>query len=509
MSEKPARKVWAIAIILLIIGLAIGYAIGYFARPPSVPLEEYNKLKSEYEKLSGEYEKVKSDLEQALATIEELKKGVIIEVKAWGAGDPASVTRVNNPEEAAKLLTLIMQSLGLRGEIKVVEKYYHRGPWSEYEKKIYLAYEAGMLPDIIAVGHEWIPTLAEKGIIIPLDEYIEKYWNVSFYDIPEPLWKAVTYKGKIWAIPQDTEARPVYVWKPALKGLGWTDEEIAALPEKVLRGEFTLEDMLEVAKAAVEQGLVKYGILHRPTPGGELWQVIIAYGGELWNPETGRMVFDKKATLKALEWFYKATQVYKVLPSDMTTWSWRSIHTAVVSGETLFWFGGTWHWAEWQKVPYHPKLGAVPESYLWEHFTFTLVPSGYRGGKPVTLSHPFVYVVTSQCKNPEAVALLLAMVTQPHFDAKHAVGSAHIPVRKATLEHPDMKKAKFLSDVAYMLEYTTFEPMHPLWSKYKKILFDAIAGVELGQMKPEEALKFIEDSIKADPELAKAIEIRE
>ncbi len=505
MAEKRAL---ALAIVLLIVGLVIGIAIGYYAIPrpappaPPTPPPPTGIPPEEYEKLKKEYEKLKSELE-------ELKKGVTIELRVWGAGDPASVTRVNNPEAAAKLLTELLKTLGITAEVKVVEKYYHRGPWAEYEKKIYLAYEAGKLPDIIAVGHEWIPMLAEKGIIIPLDEYVEKYWDLAFYDIPKPLWEAVTYKGHIWAIPQDTEARPVYVWKPALKALGWTDEEIAALPEKVKSGEFTLDDMLELAKKAVEKGLVKYGILHRPTPGGELWQIYLAYGGKLWDPATGKMVLKKGAMLKALEWFYKGAQVYKVIPSDMTTWSWRSIHTAVVSGQTLFWFGGTWHWAEWQKVPYHPKLGKVPESYLWENFIFMLVPSGYKGGKPVTLSHPFVYVITSQSKHPEVAALILALVTQPEFDVKHAVGSAHIPVRKASLEHPEMKKAKFLSDVAYMLDYTTFEPMHPLWSKYKKIIFDAIAAVEMGKMKPDEALKFMIDSIKADPELAKEVVITE
>ncbi len=510
-----AQTKWAaISIILLLVGVGIGYGIWGTAAPATVT-ETITQTKTEtvggqtitVTETAAGTTIIQTQTVTRTQTVTAAMQPVELAISVWAAGDPASVTRVDNIVNACNRLVKFAGTLGAPYTCTIEETYYHRGGWEDYEKKIFLAFEAGELPDIIAVGHEWIPVLADKGMIVPLDEYINKYWDFAFFDVPETLWNAVRYKGKLWAIPQDTEARPLYIWKPALKGLGWSDEEIAALPEKIKNGEFTLDDMLEVAKQAVDAGLVKYGVLHRPTPGGELWQLIFAYGGKLWNPDTGNMVLDKEAMQRALEWFYRASRELQVLPQDMTTWSWRSIHTAVVSGETLFWFGGTWHWAEWQKVEYHPELGAVPESYLWENFIFALVPSGFQGGKPVTLSHPFVYVVTSQSENPEGAALVLAVASQPEFDVAHAVGSAHIPVRKSSLEHPAMKASKFLSDVAYMLDYATFLPMHPLWGKYRKIIYDAIAAVELGKMAPADALKFIEDSIKADPELSTVVEI--
>ncbi len=512
------ERAMLIGVILLIIGLIIGVGIGYgiWGTVPAKTVTTTTTVTAAAETVTTTVTTTLPATTVTTTTTTTVtttvpavtpKKAVI---SVLAAGDPASVTRKDNVIKACKRLSLLFKILDIPITIEVDEEKseYFRGKWPEYEKKIWAAYEAKELWDIIAVGHEWIPTLAEKGIIIPLDDYVKKYWDFAFSDIPETLWEAVKYKGHIWAIPQDTEARPVYIWIPALKALGWTEEEIKALPEKVKKGEFTLDDMLELAKKAVDMGVVKYGILHRPSPGAELWQIILAYGGRLWDPEKGKMVLVKSATLKALQWFRKAVDM-GVLPSDMTTWSWRAIHTAVVSGQTMFWFGGTWHWAEWQKVPYHPELGAVPEEYLWEHFIFTLVPPGVKGGKPVTISHPFVYVITSQADDPDLAALVLAMVTQPEFDVAHAVGSAHIPVKKSSLEHPGMKQAKFLSAVAYMLDYTSFEPMHPLWGKYKDILFKAIQAVELKKMTPEEALKFIEDSIKADPELVKAVEIVE
>jgi len=497
------EKATLIGIVLLIIGLIIGIGVGYGVWG-TAPAKTVTTTATTTVTAAAE---TVTQTVTVTAPAVTPKKAVI---SVLAAGDPASVTRKDNVIAACKRLNELFKTLGIPITIEVDEakSEYFRGKWSDYEKKIYLAFEAGELWDIIAVGHEWIPVLADKGIIIPLDDYVKKYWDFAFSDIPETLWEAVKYKGHIWAIPQDTEARPVYIWIPALKALGWSDEEIKALPEKVKKGEFTLDDMLELAKKAVEKGVVKYGILHRPTPGAELWQIILAYGGKLWDPDKNKMVLVKSATLKALQWFKKAVDM-GVLPADMTTWQWRAIHRAVVSGEAMFWFGGTWHWAEWQRVKYHPELGAVPEEYLWENFIFTLVPSGEKGGKPVTISHPFVYVITSQAEDPDLAALVLAMVTQPEFDVAHAVGSAHIPVKKSSLEHPAMKQAKFLSSVAYMLDYTSFEPMHPLWGKYKELLYKAIQAVELGKMTPEEALKFIIDSINADPELKEAIEIIE
>ncbi|RLF02155.1 MAG: ABC transporter substrate-binding protein, partial [Thermoprotei archaeon] len=402
---------------------------------------------------------------------------------------------------AASILNRIFAAIGLNVKIEV-EKQFFRGA---YLDKLTAAFAAKEAPDIIAMKD--LPTLVEGGYVIALDEYIEKYKDL-LEDVYPTLWKGVTYKGKIWAIPQDTEARPLYFRKDVLRKLGWREEEIEALPEKIRKGEITIEDLIEVAKEAMAKGLVEWGFYHRPNFGGTPFIILYyQYGGELQDPKTGKLILCKSAMLKMLTLLHRMAQVDKVVPPNMIGTSWRDIHAGFVNGRVLFWFGGTWHWAEWQRVAYHEKLGKLPEDYEWENMGFALVPAPEEGLKPLTLTSPYLYYVTSQSKYPELAFLLIVLATSAPMDAIHAIDSGHLPVRSTTVNQPYYAKSKFHKEVAYMLEHTTFEPLHPKWRAYKDAWITAITKVETGELTPEQALDEMVKTLQT--ELGDAIIIKE
>jgi len=342
-----------------------------------------------------------------------------------------------------------------------------------------------------------LPTLVDGGYVIALDKYIEKY-KMLLEDVYPTLWRAVKYKGHIWALPQDTEARPLYFRKDVLRKLGWSEEEINALPEKIRRGEVTLLDLMKVAKEAKEKGLVEWGFYHRPNWGGTPFLILYyQYGGIAQDPETGKLVIVKSAALKTLQLLYKMARE-GLLPPDMIGTSWRRIHSDFVNGKVLFWFGGTWHWAEWQRVAYHAELGKLPEEYEWKNIGFALVPAPEPGLKPMTLSSPYLYYVTSQSKHPELAFVLILLATSAPIDAIHAVDSGHLPVRMTTVDQPYYKKSKFHTEVAYMLEYTSFEPLHPKYRAWANAFITAITKVEKGELTPEKALDEMIKTMKAE-----------
>jgi len=452
-------------VILLIVGIIIGFAVGFAVRPPAPT---------------------------PTATPSPSPTVKVIKVTVWASGSPVDVTRVDNIERAANILNRMFEAAGAPVRIEV-EKQFFRG---DYMEKLTAAFAAGEAPDIIAMKN--LPVLADGGYIIALDDYVEKYKDL-LEDVYPVLWNAVKYKGKIWALPQDTEARPLYFRKDVLRQLGWSEEEIEALPEKIRNGEITLLDLIEVAKEAMDKGLVQWGFYHRPNFGGTPFVILYyQYGGILQDPETGKLVLDKSAMLKMLELLYRMAQVDKVLPPTMIGTSWRQIHADFVNGRVLFWFGGTWHWAEWQRVAYHEELGELPEEYEWENIGFALVPAPEPGLKPMTLSSPYLYYVTAQAEEPEIAFLLITLATSAPIDAIHAVDSGHLPVRSTTVEQPYYKQSKFHREVAYMLEYTSFEPLHPKWGAYKDAWITAITKVEKGEVTPEEALSEMIETLKAE-----------
>ncbi len=475
-------QISATAIALLIIGLIIGLAVGYLAAP--------GKTTETVTETVGAGETVTTTI---VETVTQAAGGEgTITIKAWASGSPVDTTRVENIKRAADILNQMLAAAGVNVRIQV-ETQFFRG---DYMDKLTAAFSAGEAPDIIAMKN--LPALVDGGYVIALDEYVQKYQKL-LEDVYPALWNAVKYKGRIWALPQDTEARPLYFRKDVLRQLGWSEEEINALPEKIRRGEVTLQDLIQVAKQAKEKGLVEWGFYHRPNWGGTPFLILYyQYGGVAQDPNTGKLVLDRNAALKTLELLYKMAQEDKVLPETMIGTDWRTIHSDFVNGRVLFWFGGTWHWAEWQRVEYHEQLGALPEDYEWENIGFALVPAPEPGLEPKTLSSPYLYYVTSQSKYPEIAFLLIVIATSAPLDAIHAVDSAHLPVRMTTVEHPYYKKSRFHSEVAYMLEYTSFEPLHPKYGAYKNAWITAITKVEKGEATPQEALNELVNTLQAE-----------
>ena len=482
------------AVAMLIIGLIIGSAATFFIttgmqQQPTVSEEEFNRLLQENEDLRRQLEELRSKLEAAGA------KEIV--VKVWTIGpDPPSEYRLKNIQIAADLLNTWFKIAGSNVKITIDGEFFVRPvEWGEYKNKFYLAAEAGKAPHIYLTGHEDIGFLADNGYIIPLDDYIQQYWDVVYYDIIETLWESVKYKGKIWGIPQDTEVRPLYFRKDILRKMGWTEEQINELPKKIERGEITLQDLLEIAKEAKDKGLIERGILHRVKEGYDYFQFYLAYGGRLWDPDQGKMVFTESAWRKTLEWFHKAVWQYGVISPNQFSGDWdKDFHGPFTRGEALFLSGGSWHKGEWI------SKGLLTEEEFKENIGYALHPAGEPGMKPVTLSHPLIYTVTSQAVKDGVADLAFALITiatSPHLNSLHAVKSAHLAIMYSQISDSRYAQDWFLQDVAYMLKYTTFIPNHPKWGDYSRAVFNILKAVESDKnLTPDQAFEILKSEIE-------------
>ena len=125
-------------------------------------------------------------------------------------------------------------------------------------------------------------------------------------------------------------------------------------------------------------------------------------------------------------------------------------------------------------------------------------PSAEKGGKPVTLSHPFVYVISSNTEHPDICKRLLEIVADPELQLKHAIDTFHLPITKDVTELEEFQKQEALYETMYMLEYTTFVPNHEDFPAYSQAVFEAIKAVELGKKTVEEAMADLEVQLKND-----------
>ncbi len=535
-----SKTVLGIIVIFLIILAGVIYYFGFYRAPQTTGPKEVE--------LTGDFEKDVVEVGKALLAngINEVKFSV------WSGGDPNSVMRVLGIVEAAHRINKIWEEHNLDIKIVITETRYDRNAHAVYEE--YLSKQPiGQAPDFFVNSYVYIAELASEGYILDITDYANKYQDL-LNDFYPAVLEVMKWKGRLYGLPQDTEARPLYMRKDVAQCAGLDFSDLAT---KVKNGEFTWSDVYQWAKKAVESGCAEWGVIHRKgSAHPDLIQFIYAFGGKLYDEEKDKLVFDKEAVYK---WLYVEWKMARdgLIPENMMEWDWgQQIHPTVVNGKTLFFIGGVWHWTEWQTREYYtdPKTGetrGLTAEEVKEFFYYTLFPAGEKGKSPVTLSQPFAWMINSRAgeKNPrydelkelyhELAFLVIVKASDPDINAIHSIISSHLPVRKAAVnlikDEAWLQKLKnleidlsdevkeqikdiveatvnpintaFLADAEYMLEYTKIPPKHPLYPKLVDIFKDAVDKVLRGEMTPEEAVNYIVSKINADVDLRDNTEI--
>lgn len=398
-----------------------------------------------------------------------LAKDVTISVWSGGTG-PNDTYRLDAIDIAADILE---REAAIRGEELniIVEKTPYTG-WDDFKQALTLSAEAKTAPSIVVSGHEDIAPWSQSGLIVPVEDYVDfDAWPLN--DLYPNLVDIASYGGIIYGLPQDAESRPMFFWKPHMKAIGYTDEQIAALPKMIEDGAYTLANVLEDAKKIQDAGLVEpgYGFYPRTSNGPDYYQFYTSFGGVL--EEDGKLVFDKAAVTKYYQFFADAvaTGVTKKnhLGMDGNQW-WAE----VAAGKAGIWHGGTWHYAR-----------LVNQEGLTDFFdkvAFSLIPGG-EGGEANTLTHPLVYLLTSghDEETTQIAAQLITIASEPQINVLHAIKSSHLGIsaQEATLPlYSDDRWAREATEA--LLPHATAMPNNANFGAYGTAMFKGLEAVWTG-----------------------------
>jgi inositol-phosphate transport system substrate-binding protein len=412
------------------------------------------------------------------------------------ASPPYENGRCNNLMSAVGAANQALAEMGDDRRIEL-ETIQDDADWGDYKTEFELASEAGEAPDIVCSGHEHIGDWATAGYLVDISDMIGDY--PEFDDVIDSLWNSTMLDGKIWGVPQDAEARPFYYSKSLLRELGWSDEEIESLDERVAAGEFTWQDMFDVAEEAVNAGIVEPGDgwWHRPSNGPDFLYYYYGAGGEVREEGFDGLVFDTQAALTVYQLLYEAAQERNIIrPNKLDgDWDFHKEYTSTFT-KVLFVFEGTWRWASWH-TNYLQDVGG--EDYLFENVGFAPIPANEEGtADPITLTHPLVYMISSQSEHADLALLLISKATVKELNTDYAVASGHLGVLKSQSDYPPYTSAKFLSATLPLLDYTTFLPNSPYWSAYSEAYYLGIQAVESGDLTPEEAVEVVVDRLQTE-----------
>ena len=422
-------------------------------------------------------------------------------IKVWSRADRSGPLRAGNIVSAGDTLNKMLAAAGSDKRVKIELNETNAKGYDDDALDLMKAFAVDKGPDIFVLAHEWTGAFVEAGYAWNLEDHIAK--NPELYgDIIAPLWQAVSYKGARYGVPQDSEVRMFFLNNDKLRKLGMSDKEIAAIPAKVDTGEFTANDLCDLAGGAVQKGVVKYGILHRPNAGPDFQMLTEAFGDEPYDKQAGKLQTSKSALRNFFTWVKYCTDK-KAFSANNSSMSWDAIEQASFAGEeALVFFHGVWRVTDQMKA-----FNLKGKDDYFHKFTWINAPAGKKGGKPANLSHPIAYAVSAKSKNKELAAYIVGLASQPYPNMRHAVTTNHTPINYGETAMPELvEKGWALVAATPMLKYASFMPNHPKIGQYNAIVFKGIQGVETGRLNAEKATDFVIDELQN--ELGKDVVIR-
>lgn len=418
----------------------------------------------------------------SIATAEE------IELTVWARADPFGPLRGGNIVSAAAQLNDIYEAAGSddRIKIRVIEK--QTAGWDVDALEVLKAFAVGKGPDIYLVRHDLLAEFVDAGYAENLDDFITDN-PLYFDDIIPTIFDATTYKGSRWGIAQGSEIRQFFYNKDMLREIGKSEDFIETLDEKVLSGEFTLQQFTDLVAEVVEAGVAKKGIIHRPNQGPEFVLYFLSHGVEFQDMETGELLFPRKEILETFKWLKRAVDS-KAIPANNTMMSWDDVITSFKQERAFAYHHGIFT-MPWQLGDAKGNTWPRDEKGYFDKIGWLMMPPAKKGDAATTLTTPVSYVVSAQSSHTDLAAHLVGLATLPYYNTKHVVSTFHTPILAGQASMLKMKDQWALRAAAPYLEITKFQPIHPKWSSYLGLIYKAIQGVETGRLLPEDAVDFI------------------
>jgi inositol-phosphate transport system substrate-binding protein len=215
-------------------------------------------------------------------------------------------------------------------------------------------------------------------------------------------------------------------------------------------------------------------------------------GGEITDEE-GNLVWDSAAILKVYELLASLPESGVTRP-DMIGLSGNDVWhpTVAAADQVLFAQGGTWNWGAWANQFVADRGG---NDYLLPNIGLMLFPA-LDAGKALTLTHPLVYMISAESEHPDVAMALIAAVTTPEANNRHAIDSFHLGILQSQVESEAYLNHPVLSRAHYMLDYTTGAPNNPDLPAWQNAYWLGIQAAETGTNTPQEALELATAQLK-------------
>ena len=364
------------------------------------------------------------------------------------------------------------------------ETDYSSIDWTEYHNNVIFAQKNGEGPDIFSLDSD-VAGFVKANMLLDISDMMTE-------DFVDGIFTPFMVDGKAYGMPFDLPVRVIYYNKAALKTIGWSDEQIAALPQQMASGEFTWEQFLALCAEVQSKGAAEWGLAHRPGPGNDFLDVMMTLGGE-YISEDGKLVFDSEGLQRFFQEIYDNANVTKITPTNLSQMGWPTINKMVGDGTAFAYYGPIY------SATY--VAGAVektPEQFA-EDVGFAVFPASQYNSQPFCIAAPQGMGINANTQYPEICKDLFRELysgesigqLSHHADTIFTLSSV-----KAANEMEDIKTNPILKEVGYMADLSISEPNVEGFTTFVTEMHKQIVLLELGQTTPEQAVADLKTQVE-------------
>jgi ABC-type glycerol-3-phosphate transport system substrate-binding protein len=319
--------------------------------------------------------------------------------------------------------------------------------------------------DITYVYPPDLGEFASKGWLHPLDDLIKKYEpEFHFSDIPDSVWDAYRYKGKIYGIPHHQWATILFYRKDLLEAAG------IPVPK-------TLEQFVEAA-AKLTAGK-RFGTVMWLKPADHLsnqFQVFLTATGGWWFDKNMKPAFNSPEAVQAVEYIQK---LMKYSPPGVMNFGTDESMVALLQDQAAL------------AIQHGTRAAAMSDpkqSRVVGQVDFAAPPALKAGGPPASITASAGYAIPASAKNDrELIFRTIAQATDREAQGKGS--DVAMPVRVAALTKELLQKRP---DYAATFEAVKAggrtRPTIPEFNTIQEIAMKELSRALAGQVKVKEAL---------------------
>jgi multiple sugar transport system substrate-binding protein len=266
--------------------------------------------------------------------------------------------------------------------------------------------------DVLEISPVWIPDFADRGVIIPIDDYITKHKAQKSIADLHPLYRGLSkYKGKTWGFFDDGDVWALY-YRKDIFGDARLKRAYQAKFKRPLRVPKTWDEFNETGQFITDQmapdvyGIGEGRALGNPGNQFYFFQQFRSNGGQFFNPRTMKAQINNAIGVKSMTQILeqnKASQPGIEKLDFVSSWvQWLAGKTAMI-----FAWGPTGRISE-NYAQRNKAFAFLPKSKVVGKVGYSLVPgmNGEHAGS-------FVAAVAAGGKNQEASYLLAQWKTSP------------------------------------------------------------------------------------------------